>query len=250
MVLGPNRACHVKSDGEGAGQKPSPGTPSKPSAKLDNDNPGNAQENALNATPNEKSNASPDPTSIKESNKVKGLSDHGKRKPLRGRSWMGYACLSLLHDEALLKQMEKRAINLRVINVDPLPKSERLPSIPKFAFIVWAHEGVAQGEALGESERVLEEYPHGYCTTNADELAEWLRKLFTFKCRRIFLDSENVGEFTQVDVAGDDTCYGVVPRELRDVHYWTNCQVTSKTQMQKAQIRTPPNFSWPDEKYI
>ena len=164
--------------------------------------------------------------------------------------WVGYVCLIKLHDDVLFDQMQKRAINFGLPRVDPVPKSTFLPSIPRFTFILWADGGIAQGEALMESERVLEAHPGGYGTKSAEELTEWLRNLFIFKCRRISLGIENVGEFTQVDVAGDDICYGVVPRELRDVHYWTNCQVTSKTQMQKAQIRTPPNFSWPDEKYI
>ena len=134
--------------------------------------------------------------------------------------------------------------------MDPVPRSAFLPSIPRFALIVWAHEGIAQGEALNESERVLEAYPRGYGTTSADELSEWLRNLFAFKCRRISLAKEDVGEITQVDVGAEGVCYGVVPRELRNVEYWQKCQVRGETEIPKAQIRTPPNFVWPNQKYI
>ena len=146
--------------------------------------------------------------------------------------------------------MKKRAVNLEVRGVDPMPKSESLPSIPKFAFIVWADAGIAQGEALDESERVLEAYPTGYGTKSTGEFTEWLRNLFTFHCRRILLSKDDVGEITQVDAIGQDKCHGVVPRELRNIVYWTNTQVTAKTQMKKAQIRTPPNFVWPEPQYI
>ena len=250
IVLGPRGVSHVKSDGEGEGEKPSPGTPSKPSAKLDNDNPGNARENARNATPNEKSNALPVPTSIKENNEGNGLTGHGKRQPQHGKVWVGYGCLSLLHEEALLNQMKKRPINFRMPNVDPLPRTDSLPCVPKFAFIVWADSGIAQGEALAESERVLEACPRGCGTTNAEDLTVWLRNLFTFRSRRITLGIDNVGVFTQVDVANNEVCFGVVPNELSEVHSWTKWPPTLTTQMPRAQIRTPPNFTWPEPKYI
>ena len=250
IVLGPNGPSHVKPAEEFAGQKPSPGPPSKPSATLDNNNPGNAQENARNATPHEKSNALPVPTSIKENNEGKSLSAHGQRTPVQGKPWTGYVCLSLLHEHALFNLMKKRAINLTVTNVDPVPKSERLPSVPKFAFIVWGDAGIAQGEALTESERVLEAHPNGYGTKSTEELIEWLRDLFTFHCRRILLSKENVGAILQVDAIGEDKCHGVVPQELSDFYYWTHSEVTAKSTIAKAEIKTPANFVWPDPQYI
>ena len=227
LVLHPGGGSHVKPAEEGAGQEPSQRTPSKASARLDNGNPGNAQDNSRNATPNEKSNALPVPTNVKENNERNRLSDHGRRQPQQGKVWLGYVCLSLLHEQALFKRMKKQAINLEVRGVDPMPKSESLPPIPKFAFIVWADPGIAQGEALGESERVLEAHPGGYGTKGAGEFTEWLRNLFTFNCRRIHLSKDDVGEITQVDAIGDDKCHGVVPRKLHDIAYWTNTQITA-----------------------
>ena len=192
----------------------------------------------------------PVPPKIKEGNEEKGLSPHGKRQPQSGKLWVGYVCLSKLHEDALFDQMTKRAINFARPNEDPVARSKFLPSIPRFAFILWADEGVAQGQALAESERVLEEYPRGYCVVSAAELSDWMQKLFAFKCRRITLAPADVGEHIQVDVDPDDVCYGVVPRELRHVDYWQQTQVTSDTQIPRDKITTPQDFVWPDQKYV
>ena len=249
-VLGPNGTSFVKPTEEDAGQEPSSGTPMQPSAKLDSNNPGHAQENVRDATPNEKSNAAPVPPRIKEDNEGTDLGRHGGRKPMSGKMWVGYVCLSKLHEDALFDQMTKRAINFEVPGVDPVARSTFLPSIPRFAFILWADEGVAQGQALAESERVLEEYPRGYCVVSAAELSDWMQKLFAFKCRRITLAPADVGEHIQVDVDPDDVCYGVVPRVLCNVDYWQNTQVTSDTKIPRDKITTPQDFVWPDQKYV
>ena len=192
----------------------------------------------------------PVPPKIKEGNEEKGLGHHGRRKPLPGKPWLGYVCLSKLHEDALFDQMTKRAINFARPNEDPVAHSKFLPSIPRFAFILWADEGVAQGQALTESERILEEYPRGYCVVSAAELSDWMRKLFTFKCRRITLGHLDVGEHIQVDVDPDDVCYGIVPRELRNVDYWKHTQVRSDTQIPRDKITTPQDFVWPDQQYV
>ena len=221
----------------------------KTSANLAKSNPGNPQENVRNTTPNEEKKELLDSTSAKESEEIKPLNTHGRRKPLAGKHWVGYCTMSLLHEEAYVNRLNNHVVDFSVPGADPVPASDSLPSIPTFAFVCWADPGISGGQGLAESERVLRQCPKGCSPKNwgPEEYRRWLQNLFTFVCRRITLRPDNVGNFATVQAQCGADCWGVMPRLTREPEEWTQWKTEHTIYPEKDVINTPPNFVWPED---